>query len=137
EPARAAQLPLVFAVLLALFGAYFWAQEPATLDQAHEIGIGWILLALSGLALPGALVGRPFLGLLVMSPLVLLILVPVVASMTVGWQGGWVLGIAGAVVGAAGGAVQGWLFNRWIMPEYDKRRAHVNAVRPPDGVYDA
>jgi hypothetical protein len=43
--------------------------------------------------------------------------------------GGWILGVAGATVGAAAGAVNGWLFNRWIMPEYDKRRKR--AVPPP------
>jgi hypothetical protein len=126
ERARAILLPIAFAVLFALFGTYNWAHEAATLDQAWVIGIGWILLAL-----PGALVGRPFLGLLVASPLVLLTLVPVVASMTVGWEGGWIFGIAGAAIGAALGAVKGWLFNRWIMPEYDKRRARESAVQPP------
>jgi hypothetical protein len=49
--------------------------------------------------------------------------------MTGAWEGGWLLGVAGAAVGAAAGAVKGWLFNRWIMPEYDKRRA--SAVQPP------
>jgi hypothetical protein len=130
EPARAS-LPLVFAVLFALFGAYYWAHEAATLDQFWEVGIGWILLALFFLALPGTLVGRPFLGLLVMSPLVLVIMVPVVVSATVGWEGGWFLAIAGAAVGAAAGAVNGWLLGRWIMPEYEKRRARQSAVRPP------
>ena len=48
-------------------------------------------------------------------------------SMTMEWEGGWILGIAGAPVGAA----FGWLFNRWIMPEYDKRRERGSAVRPP------
>src|SRR5262249_22806787 len=115
-----------------LFGAYNWAVQWLTLDEVMQTGIGWILLALLGLALPGALVGRPFRGLLVMSPLILVMLVPLVGSMAVGWEGGWVLGIAGAVVGAAAGAVNGWLFNRWIMPEYDKRRARERAVRSPD-----
>jgi hypothetical protein len=64
-----------------------------------------------------------------MSPLPLVLLVPPVALLMVGWEGGWVLGIAGATVGAAAGAAQGWLFNRWIMPEYDKRRAQQSAVR--------
>jgi hypothetical protein len=41
------------------------------------------------------------------------------------------LGIAGAAVGATAGTVNGWLFNRWIMPEYDKRRARERAVQPP------
>jgi len=54
------------------------------------------------------------------------------ASITVGWDGGGVLGIAGAAAGAAAGGMKGWLFNRWIMPEYDKRRARESAVRPPD-----
>jgi hypothetical protein len=118
ERGKATQLPIVFAALFALFGAYSWAIKWLTLDHAWGIGLGWILLAL-----PGALVGRPFLGLLVMSPFVLVTLVPLVASMIVGWEGGWVDGIAGAAVGAAAGAVMGWLFKRWIMPEYDKRRA--------------
>jgi len=129
---RAGQLPLVFAVLFALFGAYNWAIHWLTLDEARGIGIGWILLALFLIALPGTLVGRPFLGLLVMSPpFVLVPLIPLVASMTVGWEGGWIPGIAGAAVGAAAGAATGWMFNRWIMPEYDKRRARQSAVRPP------
>jgi hypothetical protein len=57
-------------------------------------------------------------------------LIPPLASMTVGWEGGWNLGIAGAAAGAAAGAVMGWLFNRWIMPEYDRRRARESAIRP-------
>jgi hypothetical protein len=127
-PARgmARQLPIAFAVLFALFSAYNWAIEWLTPDQAWTIGVFWILLAL-----PGALVGRPLLGLLVMSPILLVGLVPPVGSVTVGWEGGWVLGIAGAAVGAAAGAVMGWLFLRWIMPEYDKRRSRESAVRPP------
>ena len=64
-------------------------------------------------------------------PFVALQLVPLVASMTVAWEGGWIPGIAGAAAGAAAGAVNGWLYNRWIMPEYDKRRARQRAVRPP------
>src|SRR5262249_17535676 len=119
-------LPIAFAVLFAIFGAYNWAIRWVTPDHAWGIGVAWILLAL-----PGALVGRPLRGLVVASPLVLLILVPLVGSMTVGWEGGWILGIAGAAVGAAAGALKGWLFNRWIMPEYDKRRARERAVRPP------
>jgi hypothetical protein len=122
----AARLPIVFAVLFALFGAYNWAIAWLTPDEAWAIGLGWILLAL-----PGALVGRPLLGLLVMSPFLLVGLVPPVGSMAVGWEGGWVLGVAGAAAGAAAGAVMGWLFNRWIMPEYDKRRARESAARPP------
>jgi hypothetical protein len=66
-----------------------------------------------------------------MSPLILLILVPLVVSATLGWEGGWELGIAGAVAGAAAGVVNFWQFNHWIMPEYDKRRATPSAVRPP------
>ena len=123
---RAILLPIAFAVLLAYLGAYNWAIAWVTLDHAWVIGVAWIVLALTG-----ALVGRPFLGLLVMSPFVLVTLVPLVASMTVGWERGWILGIAGAAVGATAGAVQGWLFNQWIMPEYDKRRARERAARPP------
>jgi len=56
----------------------------------------------------------------------------VMASITVGWDGGGVLGIAGAAAGAAAGGMKGWLFNRWIMPEYDKRRTRENPVGAPD-----
>jgi hypothetical protein len=49
--------------------------------------------------------------------------------MTVGWQGGLILGITGGIIGTAAGALQGWLFNRWIMPEYDKARARAGAMR--------
>src|SRR5262249_36782798 len=42
----ASQLPIVFAVLFALFGAYNWAIHWLTLDEVRGIGIGWILLAL-------------------------------------------------------------------------------------------
>jgi hypothetical protein len=123
---RRVALPMAFAGLFAVFGAYNWAITWLTPDQAWGIGVVWILLAL-----PGALVGRPVLGLLVVTPLVLLMLIPPVVSMTVGWEGGWILGIAGAAVGVAAGVAMGWLFNRWIMPEYDKRRARDRAVRPP------
>jgi hypothetical protein len=126
QRARATALPIAFAVLFALYGAYSWATAWLTPDQAWVIGAFPIVFALLG-----ALVRRPFLGLLVALPLVPVQLVPLVASMTVGWGGGWILGIAGAAVGAAAGAVNGWLFNRWIMPEYDKRRAREAAVRPP------
>jgi hypothetical protein len=51
--------------------------------------------------------------------------------MTVGWEGGWLPGIAGAAAGAAAGAVHGWLYDRWIMPEYDKRRERKRAARSP------
>jgi hypothetical protein len=87
------------------------------------IGLAWLFLGI-----PGALVGRPILGLVVMSPLLLVLLVPPAAVLTVGWEGGWIAGIVGATIGAAAGAVQGWSFNRWIMPEYDNRRARQNAV---------
>jgi hypothetical protein len=125
-----AKLPMVFAVIFALFGAYNWGVQWLTPDEARGMGVGWVLLALALLALPGALVGRPLLGLLVMSPFILVILVPLVASMAVAWEGGWLLGIAGAAAGAAAGAVNGWLFNRWIMPEYDKRRAREQHPHP-------
>jgi hypothetical protein len=126
QPARAYILPFAFAALFALFGAYNWGIEWLTLDQAWVIPVTWMLLAV-----PGALVGRLVLGVLVMSPFELLMLMPLLGSMTVGWQGGWVLGIAGAAVGAAAGAATGWMFKRWIMPEYDKRRAREDAARPP------
>jgi hypothetical protein len=120
-------LPVAFAVLLALFCGYIgWATAWPTPDLAWGIGI---LLIAS--ALPGALVGRPFLGLLVSLPLVLVLLIPLVASMTVGWEGGGGLGIAGVFGGIAAGNLYGWLFNRWIMPEYDKRRARARAGQPP------
>jgi hypothetical protein len=120
---RAIALPTVFALLLAFYGAHNWAVEWLTPDHAWVIVI--VLVALS---LPGALVGRPILGMLVMSPLSLLLMVPLVASLTVGWEGGLVPGIAGATLGAAAGALQGWLFNRWIMPEYDARRQKLEAA---------
>ena len=127
ERARQIVLPIAFAVLLAVLGAYSWAIEWLTPDDAWVIPVGWIFLSL-----PGILVGRPLLGVLFGSPFVFMLLVPLVASMTVGWEGGWVFGIAGAAVGAAAGAVKGWVFNRWIMPEYDKHRARESAVQPPD-----
>lgn len=123
EPGKGGLLPAAFAVLFALFGAYNWGIEWLKPGEVWAIGVGWLLLAV-----PGALVGRPFAGLLAMSPFVLVALVPLAGSMTVGWDGGWVLGIAGAAVGAAAGAVNGWMFNRWIMPEYGKRRARTNAA---------
>jgi hypothetical protein len=123
---RAILLPTGFAALFAFFGAYNWGVEWVTPAHAWAIGVLWV-----GLAIPGALVGRPLLGLLVMSPLVLVTAIPLVATLTVGWAGGWICGIAGAAVAAAAGAVQGWAFNRWIMPEYDKRRAHEARLRPP------
>jgi hypothetical protein len=125
ERARAILLPITFGLLFALYGGYTWGHEPARLDEAWVIGLGWVLLAV-----PGVLVGRPFLGLLLASPLVLLTLVPLVASLAGTWEGGWVLGSAGAATGAALGALKGWLFNRWLMPEYDKRRAGQTAVQP-------
>jgi hypothetical protein len=42
-------------------------------------------------------------------------------SMTVEWQGGWLLGFAGAATGAAAGAGMGWLLYRWgLLSETDK-----------------
>ena len=129
---------VLYAVLGAAWCAYDWATAaPAKplatflLDQARGFGM---FLIVCGLA--GALANRrrPFQGLrlpLSIVPLYLVGLVPPVASATVGWEGGWALGIAGAATGAAAGAANGWLYSRWIMPEYDKRRARENAVRPP------
>jgi hypothetical protein len=116
----------MFAVLSAIYGAYNWGSVWLTPDHAWAI----VLFPLA-FAFLGGLVGRPLLGMFTAFPFVPLQLVPLVASLTVGWEGGWVLGIAGAAVGAAAGAVNGWLYNRWIMPEYDKRRAQERAVRPP------
>jgi hypothetical protein len=126
ERGEATSLPVSFAVLFALYGAHNWAIAWATLDHVWWIGIFWLLLAI-----PGALVGRPILGLLVVSPLVLVPLVPPTTSLIVNWAGGWVLGVAGAAAGGAAGALTGWLFKRWILPEYDKRRARQGAVQPP------
>jgi hypothetical protein len=123
---RAILLPIAFATLFAIFGSYLWASARVTTDEAWVIPVAWLFLAL-----PGALVGRPLTGLLVASPLVLVMLVPLVGLLTLGWEGGWIVGVAGAALGAAAGAVNGWLFNRWIMPEYDKRHARESAVRPP------
>jgi len=115
------------AVLLALYGGYTWSTLwPATLGQAWIIGLFPIVFALLG-----ALVRRPLLGLLSALPIVPLPLVPLIASTTVGWEGGWLLGIAGAAAGAVAGAATGWLYNRWIMPEYEKRRLRESAVWPP------
>ncbi len=122
---RVVLLPIAFAVLFALFGAYSWAIEWLTPDHAWAIGLFPLVFAFLG-----GLVGRAFLSTLTALPITLLQLVPLVASMTVGWEGGWILGLAGAAVGAAAGAVNGWLYNRWIMPEYDKRRERGRAVRP-------
>ena len=121
-----AVLPIAFAVLFAVYGAYSWAIAWLTADEAWVVAVVWIVLTL-----PAALVGRPVLGLLVAFLFVFAMLVPVVGSATVGWEGSWLLGVAGAGVGATAGAVNGWLFNRWIMPEYDKRRARERAVQPP------
>ena len=122
----AVRLPGVFAVLFALYGAYSWATARiVTLDEAWAIVIFPIVFALLG-----ALVMRPLLGLLAGLPLVLVQLVPLVASMKVEWEGGWVLGIAGAATGAIAGAATGWLYNRWIMPEYAKRRRREMAAGP-------
>jgi hypothetical protein len=117
ERVRAVLLPIVFAVMFACYGARNWASVWLTLDYAWAV----VLFPLT-FAFLGALVGRPFLSMLTALPLVLLQMVPLAALLTVGWEGGWIPGIAGAAVGAAAGAANGWLYNRWIMPEYDKRR---------------
>jgi hypothetical protein len=126
ERRRAILLPIVFAVLFAFYGAHNWASGWLTLDEAWVIGLFPLVFAILG-----GLVGRPFLGMLTALPVIALQLVPLFASLTVGWEGGWITGIAGAAIGAAAGAVNGWLYNRWIMPEYDKRRARESAARPP------
>src|SRR5262249_3536673 len=100
------------------------AKPPATflVDEARTIG-----MLLFVFALPDVLARRsPFPDLrnlaLPLAPLYLVGLVPPVASMTVGWEGGWILGIAGAAAGAAAGAVMGWLFTRWALPDLEKRQ---------------
>jgi hypothetical protein len=114
-----APLPVAFAVVFALFGAYSWATARfVTLDEAWAIGLFPIVFALLG-----ALVGKPLLGLVAGLPLVAVPLVPLVASLMVGWEGGWIAGLAGGAAGAAAGAANGWLYDRWIMPEYARRRA--------------
>ena len=124
---RGLRLPVAFAVLFALFGAYCWATTSlATPGEAWAIALFPIVFAFLGI-----LVGKPFLGMLTALPLVPLPLVPIVASLTVGWGGGWALGMAGAVAGAAAGAANGWLYDRWIMPQYEKRRARQMAARQP------
>ena len=114
-------------VLLALYGGYTWATMwPSTLGEAWMVGLFPMVFALLG-----ALVRRPILGLVSALPLVPLPLVPLIASMTVGWGGDWLLGIAGAAAGSAAGAATGLLYQRWIMPEYEKRRVRESAVWPP------
>jgi hypothetical protein len=116
---------VVFAALCAPHWASAWpANPPATfwVDQARGIGI-----ILIGFALAGALATRkPLLSLrvpLALVPFYLVELVPPVVSTTVAWEGGWVLGSAGAAAGAGAGAAAGWLFTRWILPETEKRHA--------------
>lgn len=126
ERTRAISLPLVFAVLFGCYGAHNWASMWLTPDYAWVIGMFPLVFAFLG-----GLVGRPFLGMLTALPVVPLLLLPLVASLTVGWDGGWISGIAGAAAGTVAGAANGWMYNRWIMPEYDKRRARERAIRPP------
>ena len=114
----------MFAVLNAFYLAYLWGGEGLKPEQTWVIGVCWLALSITG-----ALVGRPLLGLLVMSPFVLVTLVPTFASITVGWEGGWILGTAGAVLGAAAGVSTGWMFNRRIMPLYDKQHDREKAAR--------
>jgi hypothetical protein len=122
ERRRAILLPIVFAVVFGCYGAHNWASVWLTPEYIWAVGIFPLLFAFLG-----GLVGRPLLSMLTALPFVPLQLVPLAASLTVGWDGGWISGIAGA----AAGAVNGWLYNRWIMPEYDKRRARERAARPP------
>jgi hypothetical protein len=121
------RLPFAFGVLYAFFGAYIWAVAwVAPLNDGWAFGLIPITFTILG-----ALVGKPLLGLLSSLPLLPLALVPMVASVTVGWDGGWIAGIAGAAAGAAAGAVHGWLYDRWIMPEWAKRREREMAARSP------
>jgi len=57
---------------------------------------------------------------------------PAVASMTLAWEGGWILGIAGAAARAVAGAVAGWLFARWTLPNIENRpRERARATQLP------
>ena len=80
-------------------GAACPAKPLATFLEAQARAIGRILYVF---ALAGALGrGRPFHGMrepLFLVPLYLVTLVPHIASMTVGWEGGWITGIAFAFV---------------------------------------
>ena len=102
---------ILFALIAAALTAYVWARTcPAKplatflVDEARTIGSLLIVFAL-----PGALVGRsPFTELrnyaLPWAAMYLVgELVPAVVSLTVGWEGGWLLGIAGAGRGGGGG----------------------------------
>lgn len=94
------------------------------------LGLVWIIgLFPLVFAFLGAFVGRPFMAMISALPLVAVQLIPLVASLTMGWEGGWTLGIAGAAAGAVAGAANGWLYNRWIMPEYDKHHARQTPER--------
>jgi hypothetical protein len=130
ERERAPRLPIVFAVLFALYGDHNWSTVwLATLDQA------WVIVGFPiAFTLQSALVGRPLLGLLLALPLVPVQLILLVASLTGGWEGGWIVGIAGAAAGAAAGSANGWLYSRWIMPEYERSRVRESAVQPPQRV---
>lgn len=123
---RAVLLPIMVAVLFAVYGAHNWASTWLTPDYVWTLGMFPLLFAFLG-----GLVGRPVLGMLTALPLALVQLVPLVALLTVGWDGGWILGVAGAAAGAVAGAVNGFLYDRWIMPEYDKRRTGKSAIPPP------
>ena len=123
------QLPVFCAVPFSSYTAYVWGIEWLKPEQTWVIGVCWLALSITG-----ALVGRPLLGLVVWSPFVLVTLVPTVASITVGWEGGWILGTAGAVLGAASGVASGLMFNRRIMPEYDKLHAREKAARMPNSI---
>jgi hypothetical protein len=103
-----------YVVLFALFGTILCADHWATAYPAKTLApfleaqvwaIGFFLFML---ALAFALRrGRLFHALrepLFLVPVYLVQLVPQVASMTGGWEGGWMLGIAGA----AGGWRRGW-----------------------------
>jgi hypothetical protein len=83
-----------------------WPAKPLAtflVDQARGVGILLILFAL----VDALATRRPFRGLrvpLAIVPFYLVELVPPVASTTVAWEGGWVLGIAGAAAwGGCGG----------------------------------
>ena len=133
-PAAVPQWPYVagFAAFVALLCADSWQSPWPDMPFARFlvwIGtyliipplIGWIGWGIGGLR-----------RVLPIVPIYLVVLVRPLASMTVGWEGGWILGIAGAAAGALAGAAAGWLFARWTPPEIRNNRACRRGVRPPD-----
>src|SRR5262249_49819799 len=109
-------------VLGALFGTalftYDWthacpARPPVEFLGIQAWGVGFLLFifALAGALRKGRILHRLREPLYIV-PFYVAAQVPLVAAMTVGWEGGWLLGIAGTAAGAAAGAAAGWLLTR-------------------------